>query len=171
MIYTSIDNFLPEDLCDNLFSTFTDKSFMWSYYDEIVKKIDKNKHFYFVHLFFGDNNINSEFFLPFIVPIISRIKHTKLLRAKANLYTNQNKAIEHFPHKDFGNFDTKTRKSTTIALYSLNDNNGYTLFTDTGEKAYSKKNRVVFFNGDVLHQSVVQTDTNVRVNVNFNYIE
>jgi len=82
------------------------------------------------------------------------------------LYTNQNREVEHFPHKDM-----EAEKNMTNALYSVNDNNGYTLFTDTGEKAYSKRNRIIFFNGDVFHQSAVQTDTNLRLNINFNYIE
>ena len=173
MIYTYIDDFLPETFCNELYNLFISDSFMWSYYDSVVEKkdVDKTKHFYFVHLFFTENKINSEFFYPFIVPIISRFKHTKLLRVKANLYTNQNKEIEHFPHKDFANFDEKGRKNVTNALYSVNDNNGYTLFTDTGEKAYSKRNRIIFFNGDVTHQSAVQTNTNVRLNINFNYVE
>ena len=103
------------------------------------------------------------------------MKHTKLLRAKANLYTNQNKKIEHFAHRDaWTNYEMsnkEARKNMKIALYSINDNNGYTLFTDTGEKVYSKRNRIIFFDGDITHQSAVQTDTNVRLNINFNYVE
>ena len=58
-----------------------------------------------------------------------------------------------------------------VALYSVNDNNGYTLLTETKEKIYSKRNRIAFFDEDVIHQSAVQTDTNVRLNININYIE
>ena len=175
MTYTYIDNFLPEDFCDKLYKTFTSNEFTWSYYDSITAgDEDKTKHFYFVHTFFIENKINSEFFVPLIVPIISRMKHTKLLRAKVNLYTNQNKEIEHFPHYDswwnYGLHLPEARNNMIVSLYSINDNNGYTLFTDTGEKAYSKRNRIVFFNGDIKHQSTVQTDTNVRLNINFNYI-
>ena len=175
MIYTYIDNFLPEDFCNELYKAFTNDSFMWSYFDKVSAN-DKTNHFYFVHTFFIENKINddnvvkmSEFFVPFIIPIISRFKHIKLLRAKVNMYTNQNKEVEHFPHKDSGFLYQEKEKGMKIALYSINDNNGYTLFTDTGERAYSKKNRIIFFDGDITHQSAVQTDTNVRLNINFNY--
>ena len=176
MIYTYVDNFLPEDFCDELYKTFTSDDFHWCYYDSITKSDeDKTKQFYFVHTFFLNDKINSSFFVPVIVPIISRMKHTKLLRAKANLYTNQNKKIEHFAHRDaWTNYEMsnkEARKNMKIALYSINDNNGYTLFTDTGEKVYSKRNRIIFFDGDITHQSAVQTDTNVRLNINFNYVE
>ena len=101
---------------------------------------------------------------------MSRIKHTKLLRVKANLYTNQNKVIEHFPHTDAARDGTEIIENMKVALYSVNDNNGYTLLTDTKEKIYSKRNRIAFFDEGIIHQSTVQTDTNVRLNINFNYI-
>ena len=167
VIYTYIDNFLPEDFCDYLYKIFTGENFTWLYHDKSSHE-DKTKHFYFVHTFFIEDKISSSFFIPLIIPIISRLKHTKLLRVKANLYTNQNKKIEHVAHKDLSMWSKKNMK---IALYSINDNNGYTLFTDTGEKAYSKRNRIVFFDGDITHQSTVQTDTSVRLNINFNYID
>ena len=64
MIYTYIDDFLPETFCNELYNLFISDSFMWSYYDSVVEKkdVDKTKHFYFVHLFFTENKINSEFF-------------------------------------------------------------------------------------------------------------
>ena len=62
--------------------------FPWFYYDRITKTYeDTTKHFYFAHNFIINDKINSEFFVPLIVPLISRLKHTKILRVKANLYT------------------------------------------------------------------------------------
>ncbi len=175
MTYTYTDNFLPENLCDELNKTLTSDSFPWFYYDRITKTYeDTTKHFYFAHTFIINDKINSEFFVPLIVPLISRLKHTKILRVKANLYTNQNKEIEHFPHRDAWDeyrVGTEVRKGMKVALYSVNDNNGYTLLTETKEKIYSKRNRIAFFDEDVIHQSAVQTDTNVRLNININYIE
>ena len=46
MIYTYVDNFLPEDFCDELYKTFTSDDFPWCYYDSITKSDeDKTKHF------------------------------------------------------------------------------------------------------------------------------
>ena len=58
MIYTYVDNFLPEDFCDELYKTFTSDDFPWCYYDSITKSDeDKTKQFYFVHTFFLNDKI------------------------------------------------------------------------------------------------------------------
>ena len=64
-------------------------------------------------------------------------------------------------HRDFP-------KSHMVGLYSVNTNNGYTLFKD-GTKVKSIENQMVIFDGKREHCSVAQTDTNVRVNVNINF--
>ena len=56
-----------------------------------------------------------------------------------------------------------------VALFSVNTNNGYTLF-DNGEKIQSIENQLVIFDGALKHCSVAQTDTNVRVNINLNIV-
>ena len=55
-----------------------------------------------------------------------------------------------------------------VGLYSVNNNNGYTLFED-GTKVKSVENQMVIFDGSRKHCSVAQTDTNVRVNININF--
>ena len=54
-----------------------------------------------------------------------------------------------------------------VALFSINNNNGYTLF-ENGDKILSKENQLILFNGDLKHCSVAQTDENVRINININ---
>ena len=91
MIYTYIDDFLPETFCNELYNLFISDSFMWSYFDKVSAN-DKTNHFYFVHTFFIENKINddnvvkmSEFFVPFIIPIISRCD--KILRIRCKWYS------------------------------------------------------------------------------------
>ena len=55
----------------------------------------------------------------------------------------------------------------TVALFSVNTNNGYTLF-ENGEKVVSVENQLVMFDGSIRHCSVAQTDENLRVNININ---
>ena len=50
----------------------------------------------------------------------------------------------------------------------MNTNNGYTLLED-GTKIDSIENRLTLFPGDMLHTGISQTDTNIRVVLNFNF--
>ena len=83
-------------------------------------------------------------------------------RIKANLYTNQGKQIKH-------NFHIDTEQKHIVALYSVNENNGYTEL-ETGEKIKSKRNRLTIFDGSIKHKSVTQDNTNFRINYNFNFM-
>ena len=55
----------------------------------------------------------------------------------------------------------------TVALFSVNTNNGYTLF-ENGDKIASVENQLVIFDGSIKHCSVAQTDKNLRLNININ---
>ena len=58
--------------------------------------------------------------------------------------------------------------SHMVGLYSVNTNNGYTLFED-GTKVESVENQMVIFDGKRKHCSVAQTDTKLRINININF--
>jgi hypothetical protein len=55
-----------------------------------------------------------------------------------------------------------------VALYSVNTNNGSTVF-DNGKRVLSTANQIIIFNGKLNHASCVQTDEQTRVNVNINF--
>lgn len=85
----------------------------------------------------------------------------KLLRAKVNLYINQNKQLISPWHKDFS-------CPHYVALLSINSNNGYTEFKDN--KVYkSEKNTILLFSGSLEHRAAVQTDKDKRININIDY--
>ena len=86
----------------------------------------------------------------------------RVLRMKANLYTNQGKQINHQRHIDIKDLDH------TVALFSVNDNNGFTMVGD--KKIVSKANRMIVFDGSIEHCSNTQTDTDVRININMDLI-
>jgi hypothetical protein len=64
-------------------------------------------------------------------------------------------------HRDFD-------EPHTVALYSLNNNNGFTYFEDTKEKIPSVENQLFLFDGLRRHCSVSQTNTKIRANININ---
>tara|TARA_B100000424_G_scaffold137684_1_gene104460 strand:- start:57 stop:575 length:519 start_codon:yes stop_codon:yes gene_type:complete len=128
--------------------------------------------FYFVHFLFQNKDIDrntfptqenesSPFFDRVLSPIIGRLKFNSLMRAKINLYTRKSEFIQTGMHVDAGT-------PHMVGLYSVNTNNGYTLFKD-GTKVESIENQMVIFDGLREHCSVAQTDTNVRVNININF--
>ena len=69
-------------------------------------------------------------------------------------------------HLDYPSFDKKFK----ILLYYINTNNGGTEFAN-GDFAKSVANRAVIVDGDIEHQTVGQTDTDVRIIININYME
>ena len=77
------------------------------------------------------------------------------------MYPYQGEFIEHPMHTDF-EFKHKA------ALFSLNDCDGYTKFED-GKIVESVSNRMIFFNPTKQHCSTNTTNTDRRVNINFNY--
>ena len=55
-------------------------------------------------------------------------------------------------------------------MYYINPNNGGTEFAN-GDFAKSVANIAVIVDGDIEHQTVGQTDTDVRIIININYME
>ena len=85
----------------------------------------------------------------------------KLIRVKANLYPRTDILAHHKPHKDY-KFDHKA------AILSLNTCDGHT--NVDGTKVASVKNRMLFFDPQVLHNSTSCTDQQFRCNININYV-
>lgn len=163
-----IDNFLDDNIHKSLESELTKSTFPWYCIKNITS--DDNDNFAFFHQFVEDSKINSDRYEDLILPIINKIVNENLIdtkyvcdRIKANLYTNQGKQIKH-------NFHIDTEQKHIVALYSVNENNGYTEL-ETGEKIKSKRNRLTIFDGSIKHKSVTQDNTNFRINYNFNFLK
>ena len=153
------DNYLSEE--DNLIlkTIMESNEFPWFF---VNKKVSTDEGLFksqFEHLFYINNNINSNFF-NYVKPLLDKLKPKALIRIKANLNPPSKKIVESAYHKD-QEFKCK------VAVYYVNDNDGYTLIGK--EKILSKKNRIVFFNSDVKHLGTNSTNCNNRMVINFNY--
>ena len=157
------DNFLDKTLFNKIKNFMTSSYMPWFYNDEINDANDKD--YYFTHLFVADNKPTSNLSKNIIMPLMDKVNHKKILMAKANLFTKQNNNIEYGFHTDY----PKDFKHTTV-LFAINTNNGYTEFKD-GTKVESVENRLIIFDGQLEHQSVGQTDTKQRINLNINIEE
>jgi len=154
-------DFLNEDVFLKIKSTLLSNNFPW-FYNSFTGNINDRSNFLFYHYLFKDNLQESDFFNLILVPILSKLDCSFLIRAKINLYTKKEQQIETDFHVD------QTYKHK-VAIFSVNSNNGFTLFED-GRKITSEENQIAFFEGDLKHCSVNQTDENVRINININYI-
>lgn len=160
------DNYLGKKEFTVIKSVFIDnEKFPWYYspnvaYPNEIKEIDK---FQFFNLMYRkDVGIKSNFYSD-VMPLINKINPEEILRVKANLGTRTPIHIE-------GGMHTDSKMKHTTAIFYLNTNNGFTMF-ESGEKIGSLENRLVVFDSNIMHSGYSQTDTNIRVVLNLNYIE
>jgi len=153
------DNYLTVEEHIILKNIMQSNTFPWYFNDVKVKKNDKLFEYQFVHIFYNDNNVNSDFF-NHLNSLIKKLKPLSLIRIKANCNPISNNLIKFGKHID-QKFKCKT------AIYYLNDNDGYTMIGD--KKVESKSNRMVFFDSDKEHYGTNSTNCNNRMIINFNY--
>ena len=160
-----IPNFIEnKQVQENIKYTLLESTEFPYFYADGVGTPDDHSDFYFLHrLFHTDNDmpVCSPMFVKILSPILGRLKFNYLMRTKVNLYTKKSEFIQTKMHVD-------NTIPHMVGLYSVNTNNGYTLFED-GTKIESIENQMVIFDGSKKHCSVSQTDTNVRSNININF--
>ena len=157
------DDFLSKEEFEPIYDLiFTDKKpyFPWFYNDHVV--YPKDGDYQFVHTFYRNHNVASRFF-SLVRPVLKMIQPVSVLRIKANLKIRTDKIIEYQLHND-------VRFRCTTAILYVNSNDGYTVFED-GSKIESVANRLVSFPSTTKHAGTTCTDENLRVVINFNYIE
>jgi hypothetical protein len=165
MNYKVIANFLPvkefKILQDYLFNS----EIGWFFRDSQTRD-SKNKDYYFTHSFYNNFRINSEVFIPLIVPILNKLNAVMIDEVRANLFVNRFKQIKSEAHID------KPYKNCTTAILYMNTNNGYTNLNINNKdiKILSEENKILIFNNEIKHSAVSQTNTARRIIINFNYL-
>ena len=155
-----IKNFLTDKDFKNLHGVIMKQKFPWYYND--AKSNEYDDSFQFVHIFYWEDKILSPFW-NYIAPILDKLKVKKIIRIKANLTVGKEKN-----HKSEMHIDTKTKNSKTAVFY-CNTNNGATLF-ESSESIKSEENKIVIFDSSKRHCGVDCTDRNIRIVINFNYL-
>ena len=163
-LFDRIDNFLPKDVfeCmeDFLMDGRTDNGIKWSY-KEAMSHEDDTDGFLFDNVILNGHFKCQDLFLRVGVPIISRIPMKELYRIKINCHPHQHNRPKSAFHTD----DTEPHKT---AIFMINSCDGYTEFED-GTKLDSVRNTLYIFDGSILHRSVGQTDSKIRININVNF--
>lgn len=153
-----IDDFLPKEDLQQLYSVITAPDFDWYYIKDIVDaKNDLGA--YFVHVAYHQGKASH--LMHIVSPILTRLNIKSLIRVKINLYFRTSTLEVHAPHVDDG-------YSRTGAIFYLNTNNGKTILED-GTQIDSIANRVLLFDPSTKHSSTSTTDSKARFNININY--
>jgi len=155
-----IKDFIKEKpVFDRIKNLLMSADFPYYYKDATANEFD-NSHFFFCHVLHTDGEPRSNFFNQITMPILGRLNFNYLHRVKVNLYTKYHKPCTGELHRDMG-------APHTVAILSINTNNGYTLFED-GTKVPSVENQCLIFDGRFQHANVTQTDEKARININLN---
>ena len=155
-----IENVLKKENFLTIKNTLEGGSFPWYFSKVLIEKINNN--FQFVHTFYNNFTVNSNFY-DLIIPIIEVLKPLSLIKIKANLLPQEKKIVEHGMHVDHYHKNCKT------AIYYVNTNNGYTKFLDN-TKILSEENKLLIFNTEEEHTGTTCTNVSRRIVINFNYV-
>jgi len=165
MKYKIFKNVLNKNDFKKIENIISSNNFPW-YYSPTVGTDNDNERFYFSHMIFMNEKINSDFY-NLIEPVLNfiSVKKSQLLRIKVNCFVRETENFKSLKHID-------SEKKHKVFLYYLNTNNGYTILHLKNKKVKvpSIKNTGVLFDGDIEHQAVSQTDTKIRININVNYL-
>ena len=157
------DNFLPKENLSNLKNLVFSEEFPWFFQKSITSdKQTSDNEYYFVHILYDNDRINSSFFNVFETNLLNKLEINALIRVKVNFYHKTETLIKHDFHTDYS-FPHKT------ALFYFNNNDGFTEM-ENGTKIESIENRLLILNGIEKHRSTSCTNTKGRFNININYI-
>jgi len=160
-------NFLPSIFFNKLKSVLASEFFLWHFDPQTVLQ---DNHFMFTHVIFNYKAVGQKQsgwfkdFEPIIYFLNDKIKVKKILRMKLNLYTNQNKVIEHESHTDINDKDDKPEPNVTVSILNFTSCNGGTRIKN--KKYPSNENELLIFDNLNKHSGIVQTDTQIRIVLN-----
>jgi len=157
--YKTINNFLDNTLFSDFKKLLMSENINWFWKDHMTN----NDNYFFNHCFYNKDEIKSDFFEPFIVPILKKLNCKKILQVRANLLLKKEKSFKSNFHKDY-DFNCNT------AILYINTCNGYTILDKLKQiKIDSEENKMLIFNSQIEHAGVSQTDCERRIVINFNY--
>ena len=164
-----VDNFLDIKDFENIKNIVNHLKFPWEIISQANKNSSDERHFQLMHSLHYYPYRQSKHLDNIMKPLAKKIKihfdvkKINLVRARVNCFFRQNEQLEYGYHKDINNNDNLIN-----CLFYLDTNNGYTEFK-TGEKVKTVENRILFFSNTLWHQTVSQTDSLFRKNLNLNF--
>jgi len=159
------DSFIAEEHFKKIQNVLMGDMFPWYYNRHITKEgKGEEREFQFTHRLFTEAEGVASTAMSLFDPVIEKLGVKSLLLAKINCGYRTSNPTEGGWHTDFPVY----RKVKTAVFY-INTNNGGTKFED-GTFVDSIENRLAEFDSTQKHTGVSQTDTQVRVVLNLNYL-
>ena len=185
-----IDNFLTKSYYKSILELLSGPKFEWLYNDSITGPYGRItrpeppqlNEYGFSHIFWRENKGPDSGYVSFIEPMLYQILDVTncdlIWQARADMVTWSGKEdFIHPAHVDF-------KIPNVAAVYYVNESDGDTIFYN--EKVYDvtnykdlkiydrvspKANRLVLFDGDLLHTGCSPTKCKQRILINSNYIK
>jgi len=164
MKYQIYKDFLSPDFFKKITDVVMYQDFPWRRRDQMAHVGDKDG-MYFTYGFYNNMKPLSDFYEPYIIPILKKLKAEAPVQIRANMYINTlfnfNKSNWHC------DFDFKCK---TAILY-LNDCDGGTELKINDEVIFIKAdaNKMLVFDNYVLHRGTISKKEQIRYIINFNY--
>ena len=179
-----IDNFLTKSYHKNILDLLTNLDFGWKYSSDITgvsQSLQFNDYGFthkFIHEERGPVSEYAQFIQPLLYQILDITDCDYILRARADMVTWSGKEdFIHPPHDDYS-------IPNTASVYYVNESDGDTILynvkpTDVAnykdlkeyDRVSPKANRLVLFDGDLLHTGSSPTKHKNRILINSNYIK
>jgi hypothetical protein len=170
-MYEIIDNYLKKEDFIKIQKWVLHRNFLWHFVDKPNETSTNEKQFQFGRVFVEYDGVivdDAVEYLKIILEPYCKNKNIKvgINRAKINMYINVDNISRGLGiHQDIA--DEKNYKTL---LFYLDTNNGCTKF-ESGETIETVENRALIFDAHLYHQTVTQTDSLFRRNININFKE
>ena len=170
-MYEIIDNYLKKEDFVKIQKWVLNRDFLWHFVDKPNVTSTDEKQFQFGRVFVQYDNVIVNDVVEYLKIILKPYCKNKNIqvginRAKINMYINvDNKSRGLGIHQDI-----EDEKNYKTLLFYLDTNDGCTEF-ENGERVETVENRALIFDAHLHHQTITQTNSLFRRNININFKE
>ena len=163
--YRIVDNFLPENLYENLKTFLYSGECPWYHRESQVQDTNEDSNGFFTFCWYNNWKEKHNSFDSTIKPILEELKCISPIQIRANLLLKSSPGESAY-HTDY------TFPTTTAIIYFTKCNGGTVLKIENKEILVDCiENRLLEFNGAIEHKGIWQTDVKKRIVINMNYIK
>ena len=178
-----IDNFLSKTYYKSILDILSGHNFDWKYLENITdpkdetKSVDNFNGYGLSHTFWDQEKRSLPPFGPYMEPLLYQIMDVAecdfVLRGRADMVTWSKDEFIHPPHADF-------EFPNTASIFYVNETDGDTIIYDEhhpilkskmSQRVSPKANRLILFDGSLLHTGCSPTKHKNRILINSNYIK
>ena len=172
-IYKVFDDVLSKENLKHLQDIFFNEGMTWFYRDSTVHYSNDDDTYYFSHALFYNNEPTSGSFNTVFNFFKKILDIRSIIQIRANLTLNPNIELYTGWHTDTEPYNLLNGEEVDFktAIFYLNTNNGSTFLNkENTTEVKAIANRLLVFDGSILHRNKYTTDEKRRIIINFNYV-